>query len=148
MSAEFAASALFLARRTANAPTEGEQGVICTGDEHKRCNGNDRNQQARQQCGTVPGGHRCDRHGRSDEPGQDEERYLRPVPPPVTHPVSLLARAIEAPCGGNRDIMEGPESHCDPPLNEQTHTGFLPLVHSATACPSAVTFRTALALVR
>lgn len=92
VAAEFAASALFLARRTANASSEGEQRIICTDDEHERCDSNDHDQQARQQCGTVPGGHRGDRHGRSNEPGQNEERYLRPVPPPVTHAASLWDR--------------------------------------------------------
>ncbi|WP_235367281.1 hypothetical protein [Rhodococcus sp. Chr-9] len=84
VSTEFAASVLLLARRTANAASEAEQRIVGPGDEHKRCNGNNCNQQARQQRWTVAGGHRCDRHGRSDEPGQDEKRYRRPVPPPVT----------------------------------------------------------------
>ncbi|WP_229568709.1 hypothetical protein [Rhodococcus sp. RDE2] len=49
VAAEFAASALFLARRTADAASEAEQRIVGTGDEHERCDGNNCNQQARQQ---------------------------------------------------------------------------------------------------
>jgi len=82
VSAEFAASTLFLARRTANASSEGEQRIVCTGDEHERCDGNDHNQQARQQRGTVPGGHRGDRHDRS----KSQDRTKNATSAPFLHP--------------------------------------------------------------
>ncbi|MFX1759933.1 hypothetical protein [Rhodococcus sp. As11] len=115
VAAELAASALFLTCRTTDAASEAEQRIVGAGGDHEGGDRDYRNQQARQQGGAVPGGHRRDRNGRSNEPGQDEERYLRPVPPPVAHAASLWDRQRRTGCVGTLNSRPGsPRVRCAP----------------------------------